>query len=248
MNKWSPKEEAMVKPFARQRLTAIEAAYKLQDAGLQRSRKAIGHKLVEYGWKDPRGEEMVKQIEQLRPQRIGYLDIESTGLNATFGQLLTWCVKEKGKNVIHCDTITRKEIMGYKADQRILKSLADCLFTFDKVYSYYGGDWHFDVPMVRTRCIKFGIKFPTYGQLDHVDLYKDCKKKLRLHSHRLAVITEFFGIDGKTRIDPAIWQKASLGHVPSLKNIMHHNKMDVEILEKLHDKVQRYTLESKTSI
>jgi len=52
--------------------------------------------------------------------------------------------------------------------------------------------------------------------------------------------TEFFGIDGKTRIKPEYWQKARWGDKKSLKYVYGHNIADVEILELLHRKLECY--------
>tara|TARA_R110002051_G_scaffold287010_2_gene349679 strand:- start:627 stop:818 length:192 start_codon:yes stop_codon:yes gene_type:complete len=52
--------------------------------------------------------------------------------------------------------------------------------------------------------------------------------------------TEFFGIKGKTRVEPEYWQKARWGDKKSLKRIYEHNEADVVILEKLHRKIEEY--------
>ena len=52
--------------------------------------------------------------------------------------------------------------------------------------------------------------------------------------------TEFFGIDGKTRLKPDVWKKSKMGRCKVFKiNIYEHNIADVEILEDLHRKLRR---------
>ena len=56
----------------------------------------------------------------------------------------------------------------------------------------------------------------------------------------MAAATEFFGINGKTRVKPEYWQKARFGDPKSLKYVYEHNVSDVVILEKLHKKIEEY--------
>jgi uncharacterized protein YprB with RNaseH-like and TPR domain len=79
-----------------------------------------------------------------------------------------------------------------------------------------------------------------YKQKSHKDLYYVVRSKLKLHRSSLMAATEFFGIDGKTRIKPEYWQKARWGDKKSLKYVYDHNVADVEILELLHRKLEEH--------
>lgn len=235
---WEENELDMLYRYKGSKLSVSEIYNELTNRGLQRSYEAIKNKL----------EDLKIRSRKSGPKRVGYLDIESTGLNAPFGRLLTWCIKEKGVKEIEYDVAKREDIINYKGDVRILKSLCQALSKYDHIYTYYGGDYHFDVPMVRTRAIKYGIKFPSYGEMTHTDLYGIAKAKLRMHSYRLAAICEFFDIVGKTPLDFELWGKAGLGHEPSLKEILKHNKGDVIILEKVHERLESCTKGVRKSI
>ena len=55
--------------------------------------------------------------------RIGYLDIETTNLKGNFGYILSWYIKKEGKNEYDYSVITKKEIMDYKFDKRLVIEL-----------------------------------------------------------------------------------------------------------------------------
>ena|SRR3990167_1559947 len=176
------------------------------------------------------------------------LDIESTGLNAPWGKVLTWCIKEIGNPKIYYDIITKQELFNYTYDKRILASMVETMKQFDHIVTYYGGDYHFDLPMVRTRCLKYNLDFPTYGQITQCDMYGISKAKLAMDSYRLGAICDFLGIKGKTPIERSIWGLAAYGHKPSLYKILTHNKLDVTILEEYYVKMRPHHANFRKSI
>jgi hypothetical protein len=108
---------------------------------------------------------------------------------------------------------------------------------------------HFDIPFLRTRCIKHGIPFPEYQDLYISDVYYMVKNKLQLHRNRLENACQFFDIPSKEhRLNPDTWNKAGAGDTESLEYIWEHNKEDVIALEQLHRLLENYTKKSKVSI
>jgi uncharacterized protein YprB with RNaseH-like and TPR domain len=49
---------------------------------------------------------------------------------------------------------------------------------------------------------------------------------------------DYLGIKGKTPIDKNTWRAAKYGDPKALKEVLEHNKGDVVILEKLHNKLE----------
>lgn len=187
--------------------------------------------------------------------KIGYLDIETDGLKADFSTLLTWCIKEKGGKV-HSDVITKKEIFSEKdVDKRLVESIVNKIKEFKIIVTYYGTK--FDIAYIRTKAIRYGIEFPAYyiytdvtkggreiiritPEVIHWDLYYTVRQKLNLSSKSLANSCDYFGIKGKTPIEKDIWRQAKYGNPKALSVVLSHNVADVEILEKLHDKMIRF--------
>jgi uncharacterized protein YprB with RNaseH-like and TPR domain len=177
--------------------------------------------------------------------KIGYLDIETSDLSADRGYMLTWCLKEKGGKIYY-DSITKDEIFNLQLDKRIVESLVNRLKNYKIIVTYYGTN--FDIPFSRTRAMIWNIEFPPYGDIFTWDLYYTVKSKLALGRNSLDRACEMLGIKGKTHLDVKVWQNASLGEENSLKKVLTHNRFDVIILEKLHDRLVFSRKWIKTSI
>lgn len=179
-------------------------------------------------------------------ERVGYLDIESTGLKGNWDYCLCWCIKVEGGEILGRH-LTQREITGYKFDKGLMKELVDTINTFDRIITYYG--IRFDIPFIKTRCEKWGIDFPAYRDLWQTDVYFIAKANLLLHSTRLMHVCDLLGIPSKEhKLIPDIWMKAKSGHVESLEWIFTHCKEDVTSLELAHDRLKKYTLPQKRSI
>jgi uncharacterized protein YprB with RNaseH-like and TPR domain len=187
-----------------------------------------------------------KPAESPFAERVGYLDIESTGLKGNWDYMLCWCIKEAGGKILGRH-LTKREITGYKFDKDLTKELIDTINQFDRVITYYG--IRFDVPFIKTRAEKWGLQFPAYRDLWQTDVYFIAKANLLLHSTRLMHVCDLLGIPSKEhKLDPDIWMKAKSGHVPSLNWIFTHCQEDVTSLEAAHDRLKKYTLPKKQSI
>ena len=127
-----------------------------------------------------------------------------------------------------------------------MKSLLNALRRFDIIYTYYGTK--FDVPFVRTRALRWNLPFPFFQQIYHNDLYYSVRNKTKIVSNRLESITKFLGIEGKTKLEHEYWIRAMYGEAKALKYIREHNIKDVEILEKLHERLRPYIQMTRRSI
>ena len=179
-------------------------------------------------------------------ERVAFFDIETSHLKANIGIMLNWSVKYLSGELKH-DCITRKEAIDPdRQDKRIVQTLIRELENADLVVTYYGTG--FDLPFIRTRAEILGLDFPGYAHLKHFDMYYLVRAKLQLHSNRLAVATETLGIEGKTALPPAIWQKARLGDKDALAYAAEHCDEDVLILERLYERLKKYSRMTRKSI
>jgi len=69
--------------------------------------------------------------------RIGYIDIECDNLNANFGNMLSWAIKEKGGPVTSA-VVTRREILNYTFDKNIVEKLIKEMKKYNVLVTYYG--------------------------------------------------------------------------------------------------------------
>jgi uncharacterized protein YprB with RNaseH-like and TPR domain len=176
----------------------------------------------------------------------GYLDIETSGLQADFGFMYCWSIKVADNDKIYWDIITPEEIHNGTLDKRIMKSLIETLKIFKRVYTFYGTE--FDVKFARTRALYHGLDFIPYGLVEHKDVYYMSKRLLCIHSHRLEATADLMEIKGKTHLEPRYWVMANTGNLEALGYILDHNKKDVILLEKVHKKLQEYQADSRRFI
>ena len=178
--------------------------------------------------------------------RIGFFDIEASNLSASFGIMLSYCIKVGGKKEILHGVISKKDLGG-DLDKRIVEKCVKDLSTFDRVVTFYGK--RFDFPFLRTRAVTLGVPFFNYGELIHEDVYFNIREKFKLHSNRLEqACRTLLGKTDKTHITPEYWIKALQGDKRSLDYILTHNKYDVKDLEKLYNKVYSFKMDSHSSI
>jgi len=190
-------------------------------------------------------------------ERIGFLDIESTNLKASFGYVISWAIKEKGGKLYHA-CVTPEEICResatkletpVKIDYRILKEFYHTVIQFDKVFVYWGKNRRHDIPYLRHRCLKAGVEFPLYKEVLCIDLYDWARNFLSMHSYRLGAVCQEFGIPAKDHpLTGQIWIKANAGNKRALNFILKHNDEDVICMEPLHAMLEPFARLSKTSI
>src|SRR4030067_1297463 len=167
--------------------------------------------------------------------KIGYLDIETQhSFGADYGVLLSWCIKEKDGD-IKSSIITKRELFEEEFDKRLVKECLDELKNYKIIVGYYSEG--FDIPFLRTKALHYDFDFPGYGELYHWDLYYTAKYKLKLSKYSLANVCDYLNISGKTPLDRETWNRAGYGDKRALERVLEHNKADVIITEKLHNKI-----------
>jgi uncharacterized protein YprB with RNaseH-like and TPR domain len=185
-------------------------------------------------------------------ERIGFLDIESGGsLDADWGFVLTYCIKKLDGPIIKRSikpAEVRKPLMkGGTKDKRICEDFCKDVWKFDTLVVYYGKDTggryqRHDVPFLRTRCAKWGVKgFPTWKQVKIIDLFDIVKAKFKLSKRSMQNACRLFGIKSKgLPFNMEVWQDALAGHQAALTYILKHNIQDVKSTEELYKAVIKY--------
>lgn len=183
------------------------------------------------------------------PKKIGYLDIEASNLDADFGMILSWCIKHGDLDKYEGYVLRRRDYRTVERDKEAIRRLIIALGKFDTIVTYYGHDWQFDMPFIRARALKYGFQFIPYKGLIHIDLYRSAKAKFKLHSGRLDAAVDFFNLGEKTKIKGDMWVRANAKFdKKALGYIWEHNKIDTEVLEKLHKLLMPYITVSRRSI
>ena len=241
---WTVDEIDLVQKWFCNKWTKMTLYHRLQKLPPRRSYEAMCRKIRrmrKQGWTRDK-EDAIQKL------RVGYLDIECTHLKGNFGYILCWYIKAAGKNKFYKSVITRREILNYEFDKRVVRELLEAFDNFDVLWTHYGSDWRFDLPYIRTRAFAHGMEnlLPNKGEKFIKDTFPISRKKLALHSNRLDSIADHLGIKTvqKTKLAPEKWRLAAVGHKESLEYIDKHNKHDVIILERVHKAFQRGGLDT----
>lgn len=172
---------------------------------------------------------------KIPPEKIGFFDIETSNLNASFGLILSFAVKERGGKVIS-SVITPEELGTPAQDKRITMEAIEAMDKFDRIVGFYSRK--FDIPYIRTRAMAHNVRFFEFREKKHTDIYWWARFKMKMHSNKLGVVAPFLGIEAKNhQLEGPIWTRALAGHKPSLKYILTHNIEDVHSTEALFERL-----------
>ena len=183
-------------------------------------------------------------------ERVGFIDIESNGLVADFGVMLSYAILDGATGKIYGRAITKKEITSKVFDKQLVADCITDMKKFDRLVAHYGiGPKKFDINYLRTKAIHYGLKFPKHGELWGTDTHPIAKNKLKLSSNRLDnICMTLLGKTEKTRVVGNLWLRAVQGDVEALTEIYDHNKRDVRDLKRIYDKMSPYIKLTKSSI
>jgi DNA polymerase elongation subunit (family B) len=193
-------------------------------------------------------------------ERKGCVDIEAGNLKADFGIMLSWAIKTSGKDEIVYDHVTKEDLESGTYDARIVSTLIDSMWEYDRVITHYGNANRFDIPFIRARYLWLlargiykGERMPGYGEMYQTDTYTMAKKLLAISSRRQNVIANTIqGIDVKTPIDRDYWLDIQYGthdqRAAAIEYIVDHNIHDVEQLDENYLRLLPFVRETKTSI
>ena len=193
-------------------------------------------------------------------ERKGAFDIEAGALDADFDICLSWSLKTIGKNEYWYDHVTKEDLASGKFDARIIGTLVESMWKYDRLIVHYGKNRYFDIPFVRARYLWLkargvydGPNFPVHGEMYVSDTYSMARSLLKISSRRqdnIAYVVQ--GKDIKTRIDKEHWMAIKHGNAKARKKaidyIVEHNLRDVEQLEGNYLALLPFVNEIRTSI
>lgn len=187
-------------------------------------------------------------------KKIGYLDIESSGLTANFDIMLSYAILvrdiETGKTEIRKAVITRADV-DYAMknrdadliDKRILEKLMVDLADIDCLIGHWFiGKFRHDIPFIRTRCAINKVKhFPKHRMVRYGDTQKWGSMIHKLSSNSLATTADAYGISTKkTPVKSKDWKLACFGDKKALDYVLVHNVKDVIITYRVHKHIEKY--------
>jgi uncharacterized protein YprB with RNaseH-like and TPR domain len=189
-------------------------------------------------------------------ERIGFLDIETTDLNADYGIICCYCIKDANSNKIYEDRITKDDIKKYssknrnvepKEDTRVIQSLVRDMKNFDRLVLHYGCG--FDLPFIRTRAVICRVPYPTFGVYVMSDTWVMLKKKFKLSRNSLENgCRKLVGVTLKDHLSMAIKHGALRGEEWAIQDMLVHCRKDVIDTESLYHLISPYSKKVKSYI
>jgi len=182
---------------------------------------------------------------------IGYFDLEASGLNGSFGRLFSAACAHVDGEVweARIDDPKYHNRRHPSDDYALSVAIRDHLLTHDILVSWNGkrgynskGRSGFDVPMLNARLMVPGHERQrVIGRyVKHIDLLKEIRKYIELHSFRLVSVQEFLELtEEKNSILPRLWGRALDGDKEALDYICLHNRKDVLVLRLVFEEMRQ---------
>jgi len=163
-------------------------------------------------------------------------DIEATNLNADFGVILSVSWKRLHEKKVH--NVNIGQFKSFQTDRtndkEVVKQAIATLSEADMIVDWFGT--YYDIPMLNTRALFHGLQ--PLPPIAHVDGWMIAKRKMKLHSNRLASVQSFLGVEEKTPLNGPIWIRAAAGYKDALAYVVEHNDQDCVVLEQVYDKIK----------
>jgi uncharacterized protein YprB with RNaseH-like and TPR domain len=172
--------------------------------------------------------------------RIAAFDIETTGLDASYGRFLCACFK-----FLDDPKVKTVRARRYKDEPRALAQLVKIYNKADIIVTWNGK--LFDIPFVNARLMVRRKEHDVApAVLDpgkkHVDL-RWMSAKLRTRGNRLDGASRDLGAKfAKYTVGAEGWIKAADGHVESFDKIVHHCELDVMLTEEMFEILKPYVV------
>lgn len=150
--------------------------------------------------------------------------------------MLTWSAKWEGSSKIMGQKIHKDDVFT-EDDSSIMPRLWELMDEADIVVGHNGD--RFDIPSINTRFIMNDLSPASpYRQ---VDTLKIAKRHFKFTSNRLDYIARALGIGGKIETGGfSLWDRCMLGKSSALSDMLKYNKRDVDLLEKVYQKLKPY--------
>ena len=164
--------------------------------------------------------------------RLGFFDIEATGLNAIVGRMLAAAIADSWGNVTvrRADEFDRSSPLD---DSGLAEWYRDELERYDVLVSWNG--FGYDVPMLNARLLRWG-KRPMADRMQIDAMWKagGGRYGIRVGSRRLDNVAKFFRLEeAKTPLDWDTWQLAGVGDEDALAEVVEHNVADVLVTRRV---------------
>lgn len=166
-------------------------------------------------------------------------DIETSDLDANFGEVLVFAYKrnnEKVRSLTILDYKKRKRLPYEQADKYLLEDIYTILSEADIVVGHYSK--RFDYPFIQTRLAIHNMPLLP-RTINHIDTWRIAKDNLKVRSRRMDAIAEYLGlVERKASVPFSVW-RASKAHDPkAIQFLERYCRQDVEVLNGVFERLK----------
>ena len=147
--------------------------------------------------------------------------------------------KTQGKKVIKTVSVLddpKRFAKNPHDDYHVIKTLRDLIADHD-IIVHHNGD-SFDIKKLNARIIYHGLS-PLPPVLT-VDTKKEACKIAKFSSNKLDYLGEYFGLGRKIQTSNGLWLRVMRGDKSAIKEMVHYNKGDVDLQEKVYNYLLPY--------
>lgn len=167
----------------------------------------------------------------------GYLGHENI-LEERYIVCAAW--KYLGVPVTHSISVLSRRGKDGMPDYGIVRKLHDVLSHADAVIAHNGDN--FDIRWVLTRIAIAGMQPPP--PFKQIDTKKIAKRRFNFNSNRLDYLGRVLKLGNKIKTDYGLWLDCLKGDRAAIRKMVHYNKADVRLLEKVYERLRPFVQSS----
>lgn len=149
--------------------------------------------------------------------------------------VMCWAAKWADSTKTMTGLVTPDEAIA-QDDSRIVKDLAELMREADILVAHNGD--RFDIPKINTRLLLMGLD--PLGPVQSIDTLTLAKKNFDLPYNKLDYLAEMFGFGNKIKTGFQLWKDCYHGEEKALKQMSKYNVKDVDLLEKVFNRLKPY--------
>lgn len=167
--------------------------------------------------------------------RVLVFDIEVSDMKADYGSLLMVGYKWLGNKKIHCPSLLDYEKEWALDDKALVTEVHRVISQADMLIGFYSS-MH-DIKYLQSKFLKYGL--PVLPPVPHIDLYFLARTHLSLSRKSLDNLSRYLDTKHKKYYcDASVWQRAKVGDLVGMKEIIKHCRADIAVTEEMYYKLR----------
>jgi len=238
--RWEGKEIEIAVTLKREGKKHTEILEALKANGYERTDRALGQFLFKYSQKapqDPWDYNSYGEIAYRKPRILVY-DIETTDLDAGFGEMLMfgyqWWDEDTPQIIKINDFDGWKKGHYNDRDYWLCEAVYEIMCEADVLIGHFST--RFDHPFIQTRMLKHGL--PPIPDTTQIDTWRIAKRQLKFRSNRLGIIADSLGCkQRKDKVEAAVWRMAKGHDEEAIEAIAEYCLQDIRTQKSVTEKL-----------